>query len=138
RVLHLPDGETLTVRKRLNHGERRDTFARMYREMPDGKRVVDPLKVASVTVLAYLLDWTLTDDAGNVVSLKGREIDEIESMLNSLDPDAFDVIRRAIEQHEQEMLAARQAGKQTDGEQTSQPISPSPDAAAGVTSGSGS
>lgn len=137
RVLTLPDGDTLTVKRRLNHGERQETFARMYLTTDKGDRRVDPLKVGMATVLAFLIDWTLVDDAGNVMAIRGKTLDEIEATLNALDPDDFQDIRRAIEEHEQAMVAERVAGKATDGEQTSSATSPSPDAAAGATSGSG-
>lgn len=143
RVLKLPDrhdadgtvipGETLTVRKRLNHGERTAAFTRMYQQAADGSRRVDPTKVGMATIVAYLLDWTLTDDDGNVVAIRDQPVEVLESALNALDPDSFDEIRRAIDQHEADMAAERAAGKPKDGATTSPGISPSPEGAAGDT-----
>jgi len=137
-VLTLADGEKLTVRKRLNHGEQTACFARMYMTLASGERKVDTLKVGLAMISAYLLDWTLTDDSGNVVQIRDKSLDDVESALNALDPYSFNEIRAAIEKHEIEMAKERAAGKPTGGESKSAATSSSPAGAAGDTSGSSS
>jgi hypothetical protein len=134
-VLTLADGATLTVKKRLTHGEQTESFARMYLAGLDGELRVNPLRAGMAMVTAYLVDWTVTDDNG-VVSIRDKSSDEIEAVLNALDPDDFAEIKRAIEAHERAMTAERAAGKQNDGGLTSPETSPSLDGAAGDTSGS--
>jgi hypothetical protein len=137
RVLKISNGDTLTVKKRLSHGERQASFSRMYMAGLDGDLKVNPLQGGMAMVLAYLVDWSLVDDAGTRVEIRGLAADDVEAVLNALDPDDFAEIKTAIEQHEHEMLAERQVAKKAiDGEQESSATSPSPDDAGGDTSGS--
>ena len=107
RVLPISNGDTLTVRKRLNHGEQTAVFARMYATGLDGALRVDPLKSGQALVVAYLIDWTLTNDAGDVVKIRDLPPDGVEAALNALEPEAFTEIKEAIEKHELEMIAER-------------------------------
>jgi hypothetical protein len=137
RVLKISNGDTLTVKKRLNHGEQQAAFARMYVATLEGSLKVNPLETGMAMVVAYLVDWTLTDEAGTIVAIRGKSVDEVEAAVNALDPDDFTEIKTAIEAHEQDMLTERLAAKKTsDGEQGLSATSPSPDDAGGDTSGS--
>jgi len=67
--LLLASGESLTVKKRLTHGEQRAAYARMSVAGPDGRRIVDTLQHGMALVTAYLVDWHLLDDD---VSIRGN------------------------------------------------------------------
>lgn len=110
-VLTISDGDTLVVKKRLNAGENRRLWAGMMRD-GDSLRV-QPLKTGMSTVVAYLLDWSLKDDDGKLVKITGLGPDALELVLESLDPDDFTEILRAIEAHENAMTAEREAQKKT-------------------------
>src|SRR5262245_15102088 len=98
-VLPISNGDSITVRKELSNGERRAMFARMF-DFDATPPKVKPLQVAIATVAAYLLDWTLTDDTGQKVPIKGLpEADLIALLDNNLQPDTFTEIREAIERH---------------------------------------
>jgi len=135
-VLHISQGDTLTVRARLNVGEQRAMFARMYAVDADDKRRVDLLQVGLSRVLAYLIDWSLVDDQGRHVEIRDQPADVIEAALNALDPDDFREIREAIDAHVEAQDAARQAEKKSpSGDLASSATSTSPAVAVGAMSG---
>ena len=101
RTLTLRDGETLTVKARLSHGETQAMFARMY-TLTDGQHVVTPVS-RDALIVAYLLDWSAKDEQGRPVSLRGLSADEIQDRLNALEQDSALEIRDAIAEHEQAM-----------------------------------
>jgi len=111
--LVLDDGshETITVRRRLNAGEQRAMFHRMYIAGVDGKLRVNPLGTAMATVTAFLLDWTLCDDDGARVEIAGLSPDELTSHLDALDPETFVAIRDAIDAHAEGEERARRDEK---------------------------
>ena len=135
-VLHISDGDTLTIKTRLNAGEQREAYARMYRAGIDGLRV-NPLQTGLALITAYLVDWSLRDDDGVTVPIRGLSVGDLEDVLNGLDPESFTEIKVAIETHEEAARAAREEEKKrraglTDDAATST----SPSAAAGVLIGS--
>lgn len=132
RVLKISDGDSITVRKRLNRGEEAAMFARLYMHTEGGLRV-NHLQAGIAMVVAYLVDWTLTDEDGARVPIRDLDPDSLTTVVNNLDPADFTEIKLAIEKHEQEMLAERQLGKQSDGGQTSPETLPSHDAVVGDT-----
>lgn len=134
-TLPLSEGDTITVKKRLTHGETREMTARMSREaLPDGS--ISNQSMWMSKTLAYLLDWTLKDDSGKVFAIRGEPLDVAVAALDALDEDDFTEIRLAIEQHERQVRAEREQEKKLRaGAKVDSPISPSPDAAAGVSSG---
>jgi hypothetical protein len=109
-TLPLSQGDSLTVRKRLNYGEQSAAFDRMYLAGADGKARVNPLRVGIETVLAYLLDWTLTDD-GKPVVVKGKPREEVEAVLRNLEPETFGEIRAAVDAHIEAQAAEREQEK---------------------------
>jgi hypothetical protein len=136
-TLPLQEGQTeadwLLVRRRLNEGERRAMFARMYLSS-NGDTHLDPQAVGISTVLAYLLDWSFTDPHGNRVAIAEKSPADVASVLDSLDPDAFKEVSVAIYAHEERWLAAKK--KTLAGGNGSPAISDSPSTADGATSGS--
>lgn len=131
-VLRISNGDTLTVRTRLNVGEQRAMFDRWMSPNGDGRaRHVDELRVGVAQVAAYLLDWSLTDDSGNRVPIPDS-LDGVIAIINGLDPDDFREIREAIEAHVEHQAAARaQEKKVPSGAPASSATSTSPDDATG-------
>lgn len=135
-VLPLTDGDTLTVKRRLTAGEQRAMFARMYHTV-GGVTRVNQLQVPSATIVAYLVDWTLTDGHGQPVSVRGLPPEDVAGILDSLTPEDFKEIADAIDAHSEAMEAFRAAEKKTrPGAAASKPTSPSPADLVGATSGS--
>lgn len=111
-VLPLADGDTITVRRLLTHGETLDQFARMYQTNPEGafvyaegRPVVDPLKTGDALIVAYLVDWTIRDDDGALIPIRGLSPDELADVIRNLDHESAVEIRAAIQAHE---IAQRQ------------------------------
>jgi hypothetical protein len=107
RTLTLEDGETIVVRRRLNAGEQRAMYARMYVAGVDGRLKVNSLETGMAAVTAFLLDWSLCDDAGEKVPIAGLPPEELAPILDGLDPNTFGEIRRAIDAHAEAEERAR-------------------------------
>jgi hypothetical protein len=136
-VLHISEGDTITVRTRLNAGESRAAYARMIRTGPDGELQVDHSQQPLAIVLAYLVDWSLVDDTGAVVPIRNQPDAVVLAALDALDTDSYLEIKDAIQAHDLEILQTRLALKKTlSGENGSSATSPSPDAVTGGMSGS--
>lgn len=135
-VLRISNGDTLTVKKRLSAGEQRAMFAQMYVPNLDGVLKVNPLATGLARMIAYLVDWSLTDDSGQRVVIAGQPIDAVTSALDALAPEDFAEIKDAIEAHEVAMLEEREAQKKTGGATSSAATLPSPVGSGGATSGS--
>lgn len=134
-VLTISEGDTLTVKTRLTHGERSDSYERQYITDDDGKLTLKAGQIKLSMVTAYLVDWSLTDADGARVVIAGQSVDLVESVLRNLSPDDFDEIHTAIVKHEKQMTAARAQEKKR-WATAAAVISPSPSAAAGVLTGS--
>jgi len=119
-VLTLSDGDTLTIRTRLNAGEQRALWARSMEPAPDGRWRVNLAQTGLALVTAYLLDWSLRDDTG-VVPIRGLAVGELETVLNNLEIESFTEILHAVERHKAAMDEARaeekklRAGSPADG-----------------------
>jgi hypothetical protein len=137
KVLKISQGDTLTVKRRLNHGEQSAAFARMYLAGVDGQMRVNPMEVGLQTIVAYLVDWSLTDDNGKLVIIRDQPVETVVAALHALSPEDFAEIRAAIDAHEAAMQAERSEEKKL---QASPPvgaaISPSPSAPVNPSSGS--
>jgi len=115
RTLTLANGDQLTVRARLTAGEQRAHFARIYRVLDDGQLLPDRLRLGVGVIVAYLLDWNLKDDAGQAVPIRDLSTDDLQHVIDALDPESFGEIRAAIDTHVDAMAAERDAQKKTDG-----------------------
>lgn len=124
-ILTLANGDTLTVKKWLNEGETREAYSRMYRESTNGTSHIHPQQVGRSMVLAYLLDWSLTDDTGKQVVIREKSVEEVGAALDQLFPDEFEEIHAAIKAHEAAMLKARQEKKRPSGVPASEATSAS-------------
>ena len=132
----ISDGDWLLLKKRLNHGEQQEAFARKYTTDGVGSRVNLRL-VGMDRVLAFLVDWSLVGLDEQVIDIRGKSSEEVEAALNSIDPESFNEIKRAVEAHERAMDAEREAAKNGKaGEIEHAAISPSLSAAVGASSGS--
>jgi hypothetical protein len=135
-VLRISDGDTLTIKTRLSSGEQRDAYSRMYLTA-SGELRVNPLQQGLALITAYLVDWSLTDDDGALVPIRGVSIEELESVLNGLDPESFTEIKDAIQAHETATRAAREEEKKRrTGSNGAAATSPSPSGVAGELVGS--
>jgi hypothetical protein len=134
--LVLEGGDTLIVRRRLTAGEARARVeAWTERDPTTGELRQVTTRYGLATIGAFLLEWTLTDDAGRLVDLRGLSRGELEAILDGLEPEAFLEIRQAIDAHEAAMQAEREAQKKTAGPSASSATSPLLAAAAGAMSG---
>lgn len=114
-TLTLANGDTLVVKRRLNSGEAREM---------KGMQAYPTLAEPGV-VMAYLVDWSLTND-GKAVPVRGLSRPDLANVLDSLDEDTFDEIHAAIKAHREAMVAERAAQKKSPaGTPTSAPTSPS-------------
>jgi hypothetical protein len=113
RTLTLANGDQLTVKARLSAGEQRAAQARMYAPHPLGGFHRTPLAVLEGAVVAYLLDWTLRDDADRAVVIRDLSPADLQRVLDQLDPVDYDEIKSAIEAHETAMQAERDEQKKT-------------------------
>lgn len=117
--LPLSDGDFITIKQRLSHGERDAMFARM-RAHPANSRAEE--------LTAYLIAWSSPETYSVDLSEQERV-----SILNGLDPDSFDEITAAIKAH---LDAYEQEKKLPTGGNASSPTSPSVAAIPGGMSGS--
>jgi len=113
RTLTLSDGDTLTVKARLTHGEVQAMFARMY-GIQDGQTIILP-QSADALIVAYLVEWSAKDEQGRPVSLRGLSPSEVQDRLDALEHDGVLEIRAAIKEHEQAMRDEVAALKKTAG-----------------------
>ena len=137
-VLSLTNGDTLTVKRRLTAGEQRAMFARMYQPHGEnGALSLNRMQIDLATMLAYLVDWSLVDDDGQPVPIRGLPPDEVATVLDALTPEDFKEISAAIDAHSEAMEAFRREEKKTPpGDAASSSTSPSPADLVGATSGS--
>jgi hypothetical protein len=102
--LQISRGDWLLVKKELNAGEERDMFAltATARTFKHGDRIelrIDRLGLA--TLVQYLVDWSLTDDDGKPVVIRGADPELVMETLNNLDVDSFREIQAAITAHQE-------------------------------------
>jgi hypothetical protein len=126
--LVLSEGEWIDVKRELNAGEARHMHAAAAKETPIGaRRVLDLERVGLVIVLEYLVDWSLLGTDGKTPEPVS------ESAIKGLDQETYDELEALVGAHDAANASERRARKNgQDGEKGSAAISPSPDAAAGV------
>src|SRR5262245_43426717 len=115
------NGWTITVREELNHGEHVAMLARMYRETESGKLRVDPLTHGDALMIAYLVDWTLTDQRGERLEIRGLPPDGVQDVLNNLRVPVCAAVKAAVEVHEQTVRARDAELKKTAAGETPSP-----------------
>jgi hypothetical protein len=147
--LPISDGDYLIVKEKLTAGEQLEVFARLYKTAEGGSSggvtvgktgiaesmTLDPLQVGLSMVLGYLLDWSLTDDDGRVVSIRNQPLDVVTAALRNLEFDDYQEIVAAVQAHDARHQAARQEKKRSGGPSGSGPISRSLAVVGGGTNG---
>jgi len=146
--LPLSEGDYLIVKEKLTAGEQLEVFARLYKAEGGGaggvtvgktgvaeSMTLDPLQVGLSMVLGYLLDWSLTDDDGRVVSIRNQPLDVVTAALRNLEFDDYQEIVAAVQAHDARNQAARQEKKRSGGPSGSGPISRSLAVVGGATNG---
>lgn len=123
-TLPISDGDTITIRKRLDNGERRAMFARMYQAGVTPLKV-DPMKTGLGMIVAYLVDWTLVDEDGRPVPIADLSADDLAVVIDHLESADFTEIKEAIERHVERDDAALEEKKRMNGAPESLAISPS-------------
>lgn len=114
----------IVVKKRLTVGEERRARKRMY--IPNyvtGQLLIDPTMSGLTTVLAYLLDWNLTRGGQRVeirdIALAAekdeKKVEELQALLEQLDPATYDAIEAAVKKWEADQDAERAAAKKSQG-----------------------
>jgi hypothetical protein len=100
--LPLSAGDWILVKKRLSAGENKRMVQR---------GSVDLVEAGTAKILAYLLDWSVTDPAGKPIVIRDEPDSVKEAAIDSIDPDSYGEILRAIEAHETAMRTERDAQK---------------------------
>lgn len=122
-TLPLSDGDSITIHKKLSHGERDAMYARIR----DGKGK----DARAVELAAYLVRWSAPMPYKPEQSEDERTATVID-VINGLDEDSFDEIYGAVKAH----VKSLQEKKLPSGENESVPTSPSVGTTTGATSGS--
>jgi hypothetical protein len=132
----LSDGDWLLLKRQLTAGEMRALFTRLLQPIAtspgelmsghDAALRVDATQASLGTILAYLVDWSFTDDEGRPVVVRGQAPEIVASILDNLSGDAFAEVWQAVEAHEVQQRREREARKANPtGAGASQPISAS-------------
>jgi hypothetical protein len=130
-------GDWIVVKKRLTAGERHDQLAMLTTGSPIDELKVNRLKIGISKMVAYLVDWSVTDPDGKRIEILYQPPDAVERALRDLPQPVFTEILELIDKHDDAVDAARSAEKNGQaGETGSSPDSPLPDSLAGGTSGS--
>ena len=97
-------GDWIEVKRRLNTGEQQDLFAQMMPSITPGQPyALQSRHVLTAKVLAYLVDWSLTQ--------YGKPVPVTVDAINNLDPDTFKEIREMIDAHEEAIQGEIDAAK---------------------------
>jgi membrane-bound lytic murein transglycosylase MltF len=129
--LSLTDDEWIDVKRELNAGEQRRVMAGYVKEMRSGEAAtIDPERVGKTRLLEYIVGWSFTGFTGQPEPFD-------ESALDCLDMDTYNELVDALDAHDAQISAAREARKKNRvGATTSPATSRSPFAVDGVLSGS--
>lgn len=107
RTLTLANGDRITVKAQLSCGEERAAHARLYVRGADGVWHIDPAQLGVGLIAAYLLDWTFTDDDGQLVPIRGLSREDLIAVVDSLDTASFAELHALIQAHELATIEAR-------------------------------
>lgn len=105
--LQLSGDRWVDVRERLNHGEHTALSNALHERDSDGELHYNALKWNDAMVLAFLVDWNLTDDNGRVIPIRGATREELAATIANFDEDDFQELREAIQTHVTALSAAR-------------------------------
>jgi hypothetical protein len=103
--IDLSDGDYLILKKELNAGEQRRVFSDFVKQARSGEPFeLDPEKVGLTKMVAYLVSWSFCDQGGLPVEVS-------ESAIKALDLESFREVKDAIDAHETQVEAEREARK---------------------------
>jgi hypothetical protein len=109
--LLLSEGYWIEVKKQLSVGEIRDAGqAAAGAVNPEGWFKPNLQMAGLAQIVAYLLDWNLTDAAGKVVAIEGNDTAKLAA-LRQLDTASFNEVDAAIETHILAQMVADEAEK---------------------------
>jgi hypothetical protein len=103
-TLPLSDGDTITIRRRLTHGEAQEMYRRSRRD--DDADTLDRMKGTDALVVAYLVDWTFRTDEGRVEPVPSDPDERLDVICN-LDQESFGEILRVINAHHDAQAAQK-------------------------------
>jgi len=108
--IELEGGDWLLVRKHLTAGEERQGHANVLvggtfkaGERPD----VDPRRLGIAQAVAYLIDWNITDKDDKPLVIRDQPFDVVAAMLEAQTPESLKEILKAIDLHDDAMVAER-------------------------------
>jgi membrane-bound lytic murein transglycosylase MltF len=129
--LALTEDEWIDVKRELNAGEQRRVMAGYVKEMRSGETAtIDPERVGKTRLLEYIVGWSLTGFTGQPEPFD-------ESALDCLDMDTYNELVDALDAHDAQISATREARKKNRvGTTPSLATSASPSAVAGEWTGS--
>ena len=104
-TLPLAYGWTVTVWAELTHGQHTDMQVRMFKDTATGDVVRDLQRITDAAVIAYLVDWTLTDASGQPIAIRGLAPDALQDVLRNLRQFAALEVKSAIEAHHERRQA---------------------------------
>jgi hypothetical protein len=114
--LELEGGDWLLVKKHLTAGEQRDANANILSgpggtfkagERPD----IDPRKIGIAQAVAYLIDWSLTDNDDRPLVIRDQPSSVVIAMLENQTPESLVEVLAAIDRHDDAMIAERDQEK---------------------------
>lgn len=112
--INLSGGHWLLVKKHLNAGEERRIYAHAMigQALVQGEKPrLDPEAVGVTQIVEYLLDWSITDPDGKVVPVRDVSDTAKSAAVLQLDPEDFAEVMLAIQKHDADMTAEREAEK---------------------------
>ena len=105
-VLPLAYGWTVTVWDELTHGQYNDLRSRIWTESDTGAMARNVEQFFDGLVIAYLVDWTLTDAQGARIEIRGLKPAALQDAFRNLRQFAALEVQRAIEAHHERVAAA--------------------------------
>lgn len=108
--LELSDGDWLDVKKDLSHGDRKAGGKSVITEVKaDGWMRTDFDAATYAQIVAYVVDWSLVDPAGNKLPVSTPQ--QIIASLETVDEDTVDEISEVLDKHAKARKAAREEAK---------------------------
>ena len=93
--LDLPAGNWVLVKKRLTAGEQRDMLSHMVKE----SGAIDSVQVGVCKLVAYVLDWSITDANDRPIVIFGQGEKVLRDALNKMTADGFSILMQAVDEH---------------------------------------
>jgi hypothetical protein len=114
--LSISGDDWLLVKRRLTAGEQRQIFAssakpvrRSQQDTQKPEVEIDAMQAGLSMVLAYLLDWSLTDHNDRPVVIRDQPASAVTAILDSLDFGSYLEIMEAVQTHDAAMREEREA-----------------------------